>query len=79
MAAEPLLVRYKGRCRSPPAAATRIHSSPHICVEGRVDGGVSDTDVKDVLGLMEQTYGGEVAFLSAEVVRVARLAQLRSL
>ena len=48
-------------------------------VKGRVDGGVSDTDVKDVLGLVEQTYGGEVAFLSAEVVRVARLAQLRSL
>ena len=36
-------------------------------VKGRVDGGVSDTNVQDVLGLVEQTYGGEVAFLSATV------------
>ena len=26
-------------------------------VKGRVDGGVSDTNVQDVLGLVEQTYG----------------------
>ena len=33
MAAQPQPVRYKGRGRSPPAAATRIHFSLHICLE----------------------------------------------
>ena len=43
-------------------------------VDGRVDGGVGDADVKDRFALVEQAGDGEVAFAPTLVVEVRRIA-----